>query len=50
MADTAELHATWEGYLLSKISDAEWRVLKVEGGEGEELRIVARYPSTGFRP
>jgi hypothetical protein len=42
MADTAELHATWEGYLLSKIDGAEWRVFKVEG-EGEQLRIAARY-------
>lgn len=40
--EKAELHATWEGYLLSKVGEAEWRVLKVED-VGAEVRVVARH-------
>lgn len=39
----AELHAVWEGYLLSKIDEAECRVLKVEVREDGSSGIVGRH-------
>lgn len=42
-ARVSELNAVWEGYLLTSAGEEAWDVLKVEFGEGGEVRVAARH-------
>lgn len=38
-----ELNAVWDGYLITPTGEEAWDVLKVEFGEGGDLRVSARH-------